>query len=112
MESRRQEPHNACRSQNPDERNPRHDRQQCREGGTRQFPRILLRFQCVVFGEDGNKRGGHRALGKELTEQIRDPIGDKKRIGRRSRPKESCDDHVADKPEDTAGKGRDADHPS
>ena len=63
----------------------------------------------MIFGEHRNKRGGHGALRKELTEQIRDTIGDKKCIRSGSRTKESCDNHVSDKPKDAAGKRGDPD---
>ena len=57
----------------------------------------------------GDKGRGHGPFGQEFAQQIRNPIGHEKRIGRNRRTQESREQYVAHQSQDAAGKGGCAD---
>ena len=65
----------------------------------------------MILGEDRDEGRGHRSLREELSEKIRNTIGDEERIGGRRGAEKTGEDHIADEAEYAARKRRGADQP-
>ena len=104
MEARRQQPDDPRSGQDPEHRDQGQHRQERGEYRAGQLPGVSFGAKRVILGEDRDERRRHRALGEQLTEQVRNPVGDKKRIRGRGRAEQTRENHVSDKAEDAAGK--------